>query len=176
MDMREAILKSAEARMRAGGYHACSFREIAGDIGIKSASIYYHFPTKAELGAAMVGRYEARLLAIIGDPDDERDLVAKLDAMRAAFRAGLANGDGMCLCGVLASEMPSLPPPVAVATQHYFVTCNEWLRLAMVQAGVDEPGQKAYRLTALLQGAMLQAMGFGDVAVFDAALEGFHDR
>lgn len=175
MDVREAILKSAETRMRAGGYHGCSFREIAADVGIKSASIYYHFATKADLGAAMVARYEAKVLAAIGSPDDERELTVKLDGIRSAFRAGLTRGDGMCLCGVLATEIPSLPPPVVAATRHYFAAGNEWLSQALTHAGVAEPSRKAFRLTALLQGAMMQAIAFDDLAVYDAALEGFYD-
>jgi TetR/AcrR family transcriptional repressor of nem operon len=171
MDIREAILNSAEARMRAGGYHGCSFREIASDVGIKSASVHYYFPTKAELGAALAARYRARVLAEIGSPDDERELAAKLDAMRSAFRSGLARGDGMCLCGVLATEMRSLPSPVAGATQDYFVACNDWLRRAFARAQIAQPERKALRITALLQGALLQAIALGDVGAFDAALE-----
>jgi len=175
MDVRQAIIKSAETRMRIGGFHACSFREIASDVGIKSASVYYHFATKAELGAAMVANYEARVLAIIGDSEDERDLAAKLDGMRSAFRAGLVRGDGMCLCGVLATEIHSVPSLVAAATRHYFTACNEWLCRAFAFAGIEGPRQKAFRLTALLQGAMLQAVALDDVAAFDAALEEFHN-
>ncbi|MGO6691698.1 TetR/AcrR family transcriptional regulator [Rhizobium johnstonii] len=81
-------------------------------VGIKSASIYYHFATKAELGAAIVACYETRVLAAIGSSEDERELTVKLDGIRSAFRAGLARGDGMCLCGVLATEIHSLPPLV----------------------------------------------------------------
>jgi TetR/AcrR family transcriptional repressor of nem operon len=175
MDIREAILNSAEVRIRAGGYHACSFREIAADIGIKSASVHYYFPTKAELGAAMVARYQARVLAEIGSPDDGRDLAAKLDAMRVAFRNGLARGDGMCLCGVLATESRGLPSAVAGATQHYFVACNDWLRTAFAQEPIGQPERKALQVTALLQGAMLQAIALDDVGAFDAALENYPD-
>ena len=116
------------------------------------------------------------MLATIGDPEDERDLTAKLDGMRSAFRAGLARGDGMCLCGVLATEIDSVPSSVAAATRHYFKACNEWLCRVFVYAGIERPHQKAFRLTALLQGAMLQAMALDDVTVFDAALEEFHDN
>jgi TetR/AcrR family transcriptional regulator, transcriptional repressor for nem operon len=175
MDIREAILNSAESRIRAGGYHSCSFREIASDVGIKSASVHYHFPTKAELGAALVARYQARVLAEIGSPDDERDLAAKLGAMRGAFRNGLERGDGMCLCGVLATETRSLPSPVAGATQHYFIACNDWLRRAFSRDQIEQPGRKALQVTALLQGAMLQAIALDDVKAFDAALERYPD-
>jgi TetR/AcrR family transcriptional repressor of nem operon len=175
MDIREAILNSAEARIRASGYHACSFREIASDVGVKSASVHYYFPTKAELGAALVTRYQARVLAEIGSPDDERELAAKLNAMRSAFRNGLARGDGMCLCGVLATEMRGLPSAVAGATQHYFIACNDWLCRAFARANSEQPDRKAIQITALLQGAMLQAIALEDVGAFDAALEPYPD-
>jgi TetR/AcrR family transcriptional repressor of nem operon len=165
MDMRDLILDSAEARVRAGGYHACSFREIAADVGIKSASVHYHFPTKAELVAALLARCESRVLAAIGDPEDERDLKTKLEGMRLAFR-----GEDMCLCGVLATETRGLPSLVAMATRHYFVACNHWLSRAFARAGVDQPERKALQFTALLQGAMLQAVSLDDISVFDQAM------
>jgi TetR/AcrR family transcriptional repressor of nem operon len=176
MDVREAILDSAERRMRQGGFRACSFREIASDVGVKSASVHYHFATKADLGAALVARYEARVLALIGNPDDRRNLAAKLEAMRAAFRGGLTRGDGMCLCGVLATESRGLPVAVATATRRYFDACNKWLSRAFDRGGVAQPDRTALQATALLQGAMLQAIALDDVAAFDAALEGFANR
>jgi TetR/AcrR family transcriptional repressor of nem operon len=176
VDVREAILDSAETRMRGGGYHACSFREIASDVGIKSASVHYHFKTKTALGAALVTRYEARVLAAIGDPEDERHLRLKLDAMRAAFRGGLSRGDGMCLGGIFATEARSLPSPVGSATRRYFAACNDWLARAYACARVAEPHRRALQLTALLQGAMLQAIALGDVAAFDQAVEGLPDK
>ena len=172
MDVREAILNSAERRMRRGGFHACSFREIADDVGIKSSSVHYHFRTKTALAAALVARYEASVLRAIGDPEDERKLSVKLDAMRAAFRGGLSRGEGMCLGGVFAMEARSLPSPVGIATRRYFAACNDWLARALSRAGLPAPQRKALQLTALLQGAMLQALALGEVAAFDAATEG----
>ena len=104
MDVKNAILDAAEKRMREGGFHACSFREIANDVGIRSASVHHHFRTKTDLAASLVARYETKVLKAIGDPEDERDLTSKLAAMRAAFRTGLKRGDGMCLGGVFATE------------------------------------------------------------------------
>jgi TetR/AcrR family transcriptional regulator, transcriptional repressor for nem operon len=176
MDIREAILDSAEKRMRKGGFHACSFREIANDVGIKSASVHYHFGTKVALGEALVTRYEAKVLEAIGDPEDARDLAAKLEAMRAAFRSGLRRGDGMCLGGVLATETRSLPSPVGTATRRYFSACNDWLARALACARIAEPRRKALQLTALLQGAMLQAIALVDLAAFDEATERLFDR
>ncbi|WP_254065657.1 TetR family transcriptional regulator [Acidisoma sp. L85] len=34
-----------------------NFRDLAAQVGIKAASIYHHFPSKADLGAAVARRY-----------------------------------------------------------------------------------------------------------------------
>ncbi len=57
MSKKEAILNAAENKARLGGYNNFSFRELANEVGIKSASVHYHFPTKADLGAELVKRY-----------------------------------------------------------------------------------------------------------------------
>ena len=51
-----AIMDAAERRMRIGGFNGFSFREIAADVGVKSASVHYHFPTKENLAAAVTRR------------------------------------------------------------------------------------------------------------------------
>ena len=50
---REAILEAAKRTAQAHGYSGLNFRELAAEVGIKGASIHYHFPTKADLGAAV---------------------------------------------------------------------------------------------------------------------------
>ncbi len=57
MSKKEELLKVAENKVRKGGYNNFSFREIANEVGIKSASVHYHFPTKADLGAELAHQY-----------------------------------------------------------------------------------------------------------------------
>jgi TetR/AcrR family transcriptional repressor of nem operon len=57
MDTREQIMALGRSTVQAHGYGGLSFRELAKAIGIKSASIHYHFPAKADLGAALVQAY-----------------------------------------------------------------------------------------------------------------------
>jgi TetR/AcrR family transcriptional repressor of nem operon len=52
-DVKTAIMDAAERRMQLGGFGGFSFREIAADVGIKSSSVHYHFPTKEDLAAAV---------------------------------------------------------------------------------------------------------------------------
>src|ERR1700761_2980996 len=54
---REDILAAAKLVAQARGYAGLNFRDLAEQVGIKAASIYYHFPGKADLAAAVAKRY-----------------------------------------------------------------------------------------------------------------------
>ena len=68
MSKKEALLKAAENKVRLGGYSNFSFRELANEVGIKSASVHYHFPTKADLGAELAHQYTDAFLLSLGEP------------------------------------------------------------------------------------------------------------
>ena len=50
---RQALLEAAARRFLEQGYAATSMRDIAADVGMQVGSIYYHFPSKAELRSAV---------------------------------------------------------------------------------------------------------------------------
>src|SRR5258708_32569456 len=56
-DTRERIMSVARLMGQAHGYNALSFREIGKEVGVSSARIHHHFPTKGDLGAALAQRY-----------------------------------------------------------------------------------------------------------------------
>ena len=74
---KEAILAAAKRTAMAHGYSGLNFRDLADEVGIKAPSIYHHFPSKADLGAAVAKRYwediAADLAAISAESPDERD-------------------------------------------------------------------------------------------------------
>lgn len=159
MSTAEAILDAAERRIRERGYNGFSFRDLAADVGIKSASVHHHFATKERLAATVARRYADRFLeTVAGEP-----AATRVGAYRAVFRRALVEDGRMCLCGVLAAEVGGLPPEVAAEARAFFERClqdlDQWA----------EPGGGAVRMMAVLEGAMLLARTFGDVAVFERA-------
>ena len=174
-DTTERIIAAAERRMREGGYHGFSFREIAGDVGIKSASVHYHFPTKEDLAAAVARAYTDRHMADLGDPQDPARASADLIALYVeSFRRELVEHRLMCLCGVLATETSGLPPGLNCEARAFFERNLAWLEAVIARAAPDARPQdhkaKALRMTALLEGAMLVAHSLGDSDAFDAAV------
>ena len=165
------ILDVAERMARIGGYDGFSFREIAKEVGVKAASVHYHFPGKADLGAAMARRYTDRFLAGLGDPGagDPQDRIAD---MIAGFRHALAEEQLMCLCGVLGAEIAKLPDSVAEETRRFFRLNTEWLTTVFARRdGEEEAGESALRLLAQLEGAMMVARSIGGVQAFDAVMK-----
>ena len=81
MSMHDRILEAAEARLRSDGYGAVSFRDLANDVGVKSASVHYHFPRKEDLGVAVVKAYTEKVFAALGmamharTPQDRKSVV-----------------------------------------------------------------------------------------------------
>ena len=55
VNSKEKILVEATRIAQAHGYNGLNVRDLASAVGIKAASVYHHFASKADLGAA-VGR------------------------------------------------------------------------------------------------------------------------
>ena len=64
---RRALLEAAARRFLEQGYAAASMRDIAADVGMQVGSIYYHFPSKAELRAAVHEEGLRRIHAVVTD-------------------------------------------------------------------------------------------------------------
>src|SRR5262245_46816988 len=75
---RQAILDTARALYRKGGYAAVTMREIATRLGIKAPSLYHHFSSKDDIFAALQERaFELQVQAELRcqpNPDAFEDL------------------------------------------------------------------------------------------------------
>ena len=117
---REAILAAAKRTAQARGYGGLNFRDLAAEVGIKAASIYHHFPSKADLGAAVARRYwedtAAQLEAMLAETADP---VRCLRRYPEVFRKALENDNRMCLCSFMSAEVDDLPDAVKQEVQTF---------------------------------------------------------
>src|SRR3979409_550604 len=96
----ERLMDLAEARIREAGYRGFSFRDLAAAIGIKSASVHHHFPTKAGMAVAVARRYRERFFGLVGRrPGETADDVVAI--YRATFRNEIERDGRMCLTEML---------------------------------------------------------------------------
>jgi len=175
-DTREAILEAGRLAVQAHGYNALSFRELAKEVGIKSASVHYHFPTKGDLAEALAGRYADEAEAFLADLSASRqDHDAVVSAYAGAFRVALANDNRMCLCGIMTAEYDDLPPQARSEVDRFARVNTEWLTAMLAARRPGEPKdalrQRAVAIFAAVEGAQLIARGRKDLAAFDEIIE-----
>ncbi len=172
-------LDVAERLVQVRGFNGFSYADVAAELKISKASLHYHFPGKAELGQALIERYASRfgeaLEAIDGDGGDAP---AKLEAY-ARIYAEVLGEQRMCLCGMLAAEYDTLPKPMGNAVVGFFDENEAWLTGVLEQGQAEgslqltgSPGEAAQAIVSGLEGALLVARPYRDVARFQAAAKG----
>src|ERR1700746_3019433 len=136
----ERLMDLAEARIRQAGYRGFSFRDLAAEIGIKSASVHHHFPTKAGMAAAVARRYGDRFFEMVARRDDESgdDVIA---IYRSTFRSAIERDGRMCLGGMLGAEAGGLPPEVVAEIEMFFRRCIDDLSSRICGAAAVAPGR-----------------------------------
>jgi TetR/AcrR family transcriptional repressor of nem operon len=172
-ETRDQILDLAETLIQTRGYSAFSYQDIADALGIRKASIHYHFPSKSDLGVAVVNRYidrfDAALTQVAGD--ETQSSMAMLDLYTQPYLEFARAPDRVCLCGALAGEMLALPQELRARVDHFFRSHQAWLT-KLLKRGVSRgefdlpaPAAKVARsIFAGLQGALLVKRATGDMA------------
>ena len=176
---REAILAAATRIAQAHGYGGLNFRDLAADVGIKAPSIYHHFPSKADLGAAVAKRYwedTAAGLDAMSTEFADRPVRALHEYPARTFRPSLENGNRICLCSFMSAEYDDLPPEVQKEVQAFADVNIAWLGKTLVAAGVvgrAESEARARSIFAAVSGAQLMARSRADISLFDALIDGY---
>ncbi|WP_208622519.1 TetR/AcrR family transcriptional regulator [Sphingomonas faeni] len=174
---REAVLAAAKRSAMARGYNGLNFRDIAAEVGIKAPSIYHHFATKAELGAAVARRYwEDTVTQLAAISDEAHDPRMALRRYPEIFRKSLANDNRICLSSFMAAEYDDLPDPVKIEVQGFADVNVAWLSTLLVDAeilGPDESEIRARAIYAAVAGAQLFARGRADIALFDTMIASY---
>lgn len=178
MDTRETIMSVARKMVQTRGYNGLSFRELAKEVGIKSASIHYHFPTKGDLGSALAKRYtEDGIAYLTGLRADSDDLNLWIQGYTEIFRMALLNDNRMCLCGIMAAEYDDLPPEVRVEVDQFTEVNVSWLSdvlsICRPQLSDEQRQQQALAIYAAVEGAQLVARGRSDIGVFDTTIQAY---
>jgi TetR/AcrR family transcriptional repressor of nem operon len=174
---REAILAVARSAAQAHGYSGLNFRDLAESVGIKSASIYYHFPSKADLGAAVAKRYwedtAAALEAMLAETSDP---LRCLHQYPEIFRKSLEGENRLCLCSFMAAEYDDLPEAVKKEVQAFADVNIAWLSKVLSAAVVvscEKSLPRARAIFAAVAGAQLIARSRSDISLYDALIDSY---
>jgi TetR/AcrR family transcriptional regulator, transcriptional repressor for nem operon len=174
---REAILAAARRTAQAHGYSGLNFRDLADEVGIKAASIHYHFPSKADLGAAVARRYwedtAANLESMLAGTSDP---VRCLHQYPDIFRRSLESDNRMCLCSFMAAEHDDLPEAVKKEVKTFVDVNVAWLSKVLSAAALvssQESERRARAIFAAIAGAQLIARSRSDISLYDALIDSY---
>lgn len=175
---RALLLKEAEAFLRTRGYAAFSYADLAERVGIRKASIHHHFPTKEELGVALIDAYLVKFRAALAEIlEDESEALPRLCRYAALFTGSLQDGL-MPLCGALSAETFALPASMQQRVHDFFELHLDWLE-GVLSYGIGEGALRpdldvkrtATMLLSVLEGASLVAWALKDYATIEPTFE-----
>jgi TetR/AcrR family transcriptional repressor of nem operon len=172
----ERILDVAEQLVQTRGFNGFSYADVAEALSVTKASLHYHFPSKADLGRALIERYHTVFAGALADIDDQaRDARGKLRRYIGLYDAVMRN-NRMCLCGMLAAEFFTLPVAMQEELRRFFDANEEWLATVLEHGRRDgelffrgPARQRARAVLGALEGAMLVARAYADGRRFQSA-------
>ncbi|RTQ46828.1 TetR/AcrR family transcriptional regulator [Hymenobacter gummosus] len=169
-DTRTRILNLAEELLLARGFNAFSYQHIAKDLGVKPAAIHYHYPSKEELGAAIVQRQLRRLRKWRDLPRvTELTPPQQLEALLDVYRHRAAHGPQVCLFGALAADFLTLPAVMQQELRTFSGELTHWLAGVLAAGRTDgslqfagHPFSKAAQVLTTLAGSLQVARVHGE--------------
>lgn len=106
MSTKDDILNIANELILSRGYNAFSFADISEQLGIKKASIHYHFTSKTDLGKEVIQKHINEAHRIF-DANRHTDPIDRLNAFFHIYeRRKQANQ--VCLIGSLATDLQTI--------------------------------------------------------------------
>jgi TetR/AcrR family transcriptional regulator, transcriptional repressor for nem operon len=175
----DEIINSAKQLIIIGGYNGFSYADIAEVVGIRKASIHHHFPSKVDLVRTLVVRYrEEGKLAVAALEANSPNALSTLESYAGNWAQCIEDRSrSFCVCGLLASELPALPPNVAVEVTAFFRYLSTWLTSVFergAQEGsiilTDTASVEAESFIACIYGAMFSARACGKPEIFATIL------
>ena len=157
------ILEEAECLIQTKGYNAFSYKDISDIVQIKTSSIHYHYSSKELLGVAVIqyqiDKLSPLLLNIQKDPlsSPQQKILALIELI---FSTTYKDRFRMCLGGMLAAELLSLPESLKSQVVVFFDLLSTWIEKVSLN-------KKSKQLLMLLEGGLLFARLYDEESFLD---------
>lgn len=171
---REQILDIAETLLQELGYNAFSYQNISSELGLKNAAIHYHFPSKSDLGNAIIERFIARFITWRDQHTRKgTDPVSLINGYFAITANFVRNGGKVCPMGVLETEFNAISENMQNSLRQFDSLIRSFVSDALEkgrQQGLlhfdGKAEDKGLVITASLQGGLQIARVAGPRAFF----------
>ena len=180
-DTKTHILDVAQALVQTVGANAMSYEHISKAVGIRKASIHYHFHTKENLIEALIMRYNECVFASIDSIlSSDKTGSGKLIQYIALFEATLRDSDNekACLIAMLGAEVQTMGGEISTQVKRFYTYNEERLATILEEGYTDKtlryegtPQEMARLIFSLLEGTVLVARGQGSISHFHRVSE-----
>ena len=171
-DKKEEILNCAQTLIQKRGYNGFSYADISSVVGIRKPSIHHYFPTKTDLAVAVVERYREAFNVSLLNIGSQKNWLEKINQYAQLYKQVLEE-DRLCLCGMLASDVETLPEKVQKVIRDFFSDNVRWLTGILTDRHPEIPGERlsgiAWQIINLLQGGVIMARILQDPTVFSSS-------
>jgi TetR/AcrR family transcriptional regulator, transcriptional repressor for nem operon len=178
-DTRTRLVLAAMQLFWEKGYNSTSIADVLHTAKVNSGSLYYFFPGKSELLAAVLDAYLEGIRPMLLEPAwaGVTDPVERIFALLARYRKSLVDTDCFygCPIGSLALELHEPDPPVRERLAKNFTAwiaaVEECLLRAEARLATDlNLRELAQFVLTTMEGGVMQARTFRDIEYFDAAV------
>jgi TetR/AcrR family transcriptional regulator, transcriptional repressor for nem operon len=178
-DTRTRLILTAMQLFWEKGYNSTSIADVLQTAKVNSGSLYHFFPSKTDLLVAVLDLYHGGIHSMLLEPAwaGVEDPIERIFALLARYRRSLVDTDCFygCPIGSLALELHEPDEPVrerlAKNFSAWILAIDECLQAAPLSfSDAAERRELAQFVLTTMEGGVMQARTFRDVAYFDAAV------
>ena len=177
-DTRSRLVLAAMQLFWEKGFNSASIADVLQAAQVNSGSLYYFFPSKTDLLAAVLDLYLEGIRPMLLEPawSGVEDPIERIFALLARYRKSLADTDCFygCPIGSLALELHEPDEPVRERLAKNFSAWIDAIHECLQEARRRLPDvdlrELAQFVLTVMEGGVMQARTFRDVSYFDAAV------
>jgi len=166
----EKIMNVASEMVQTRGYHAFSYRDISERIGIKTSSIHYYYPSKADLAKALLqkirGMFEEALAGIDAEGVDTKTRLRKFTEI---FLDTYGDEGRLCPFCMVATSQNTIPEDVQIEVRAFWSKGEKWVQNLLEKGqecgeleSIDSDQLISRMMISSMEGAMVVAKAFDD--------------
>lgn len=124
-DTKEKIVDLADQLIKTKGFNAFSYKDISDPLAIKNAAVHYYFPTKADLGMAVIDQEFSWMNTGTANweplPEDQqlRQLIASFE--------NKCQSHMVCIMGSLSPDYNTLPENMQARLKEFSESVIDWV-------------------------------------------------
>jgi TetR/AcrR family transcriptional regulator, transcriptional repressor for nem operon len=124
-DTRNDIINLAEELVLSKGYNWFSYADISKPLNIKNAAVHYHFPTKEDLGVAIVQKQAGNFREVKQASISRKPEAAIM--LLAGFYKQYVKEKKVCMIGSMGTDLLTLPEAVQKQLKIQLDDIWQWL-------------------------------------------------